>query len=133
MDIARKQEKERGEWRLRGLSGIVESLNPQTKEITVKTRTPEGPKAIVVPVTDKVKMRRYAPDSVKFSDARKSSFEDLKVGDQFRAKGDKSEDGARFTPEEIVTGAFRTIGGPSPPLTPRPARSKSATYRASSR
>ncbi len=110
-DIAKKQEKERAEWRVRGLSGIVESLNPQTKEITVKTRTPEGPKAIVVPVTDKVKMRRYTPDSVKFSDARKSSFDDLKVGDQLRAKGDKSEDGARFTPDEIVTGAFRTIGG----------------------
>jgi hypothetical protein len=36
----------------------------------------------------------------------------LKVGDQFRAKGDKSPDGVRFTPEEIVTGSFRTIGGP---------------------
>ncbi|HWT02459.1 MAG TPA: hypothetical protein VN256_19560, partial [Pyrinomonadaceae bacterium] len=110
-DIAKKQEKERGEWRQRGLSGIVESLNPQTKEITVKTRTAEGPKPIVIPVTDKVKMRRYAPDSVKFSDAKKSSFDDLKVGDQLRAKGDKSADGARFTADEIVTGAFRTIGG----------------------
>jgi hypothetical protein len=110
-DIAKKQEKERSEWRQRGLSGIVESLNPQTKEITVKTRTAEGPKPVVIPVTDKVKMRRYAPDSVKFSDARKSSFEDLKVGDQLRAKGDKSADGARFTAEEIVTGAFHTIGG----------------------
>ena len=110
-DIAKKQEKERNEWRQRGLSGIVESLNPQTKEITVKTRTAEGPKPIVIPVTDKVKMRRYAPDSVKFSDAKKSSFEDLKVGDQLRAKGERSADGARFTAEEIVTGAFRTIGG----------------------
>jgi hypothetical protein len=110
-DIAKKQEKERNEWRQRGLSGIIESLNPQTKEITVKTRTAEGPKPIVIPVTDKVKMRRYAPDSVKFSDAKKSSFEDLKVGDQLRAKGDKSADGARFAAEEIVTGAFRTIGG----------------------
>ncbi len=110
-DIAKKQEKERSEWRQRGLSGIVESVNPQAKEITVKTRTAEGPKPIVIPITDKVKMRRYAPDSVKFSDAKKSSFDDLKVGDQLRAKGDKSEDGARFTPDEIVTGAFRTIGG----------------------
>jgi hypothetical protein len=110
-DIAKKQEKERSEWRQRGLSGIIESLNPQTKEITVTTRTAEGPKPIIIPVTDKVKMRRYAPDSVKFSDAKKSSFDDLKVGDQLRAKGDKSTDGARFTAEEIVTGAFRTIGG----------------------
>ncbi|HJU55394.1 MAG TPA: hypothetical protein VJ715_12510 [Pyrinomonadaceae bacterium] len=110
-DIAKKQEKERSEWRQRGLSGIVEAVNPQAKEITVKTRTAEGPKPVIIPITDKVKMRRYAPDSVKFSDAKKSSFDDLKVGDQLRAKGDRSEDGARFTPDEIVTGAFRTIGG----------------------
>ena len=111
-EIAKKQDKERAEWRLRGLSGIVEAVNPQTKEITVTTRTAEGPKPVIVPITDKIKMRRYTPDSVKFSDAKKSSFEDLKVGDQFRGKGDKSPDGARFTPEEVVTGSFRTIGGP---------------------
>ena len=110
-EIAQKQERERLEWRRRGLSGIIESLNPQTKEITVTTRSAEGTKPIIIPVTDKVEMRRYAPDSVKFSDAKKSKWDDLKVGDQLRAKGDRSTDGARFTPEEIVTGAFRTVGG----------------------
>ena len=111
-DIAKKQEKERAEWRQRGLSGIVESVNPQAKEITVTTRTAEGPKPVIIPIGDKVKMRRYAPDSIKFSDAKKSYLEELKAGDQLRAKGDKSPDGARFTAEEIVTGSFRTIGGP---------------------
>jgi hypothetical protein len=110
-DIAKKQEKERLEWKQRGISGIIESLNPQTKEITVTTRAAEGPKPVILPVTDKVKMRRYAPDSIKFSEAKKSSWEDLKVGDQLRAKGERSADGARFTPEEVVTGSFRTIGG----------------------
>jgi hypothetical protein len=110
-DIAKKQEKERVEWKQRGISGIIESLNPQTKEITVTTRAAEGPKPVILPVTDKVKMRRYAPDSIKFSEAKKSSWEDLKVGDQLRAKGERSADGARFTPEEVVTGSFRTIGG----------------------
>jgi hypothetical protein len=111
-DIAKKQEKERAEWRLRGLSGIVASVNPQTKEITVTTRTAEGPKPVIVPVSDKVKLRRYAPDSIKFSEAKKSSLEELKTGDQLRAKGDKSPDGARFAAEEVVTGSFRTLGGP---------------------
>jgi hypothetical protein len=110
-DIAKRQEKERLEWKQRGLSGIIASLNPQTKEITVTTRAAEGPKPVIIPVTDKVKMRRYAPDSIKFSEAKKSSWEELKVGDQLRAKGDKSADGARFAPEEVVTGSFRTIGG----------------------
>ena len=110
-EIAQKQERERAEWRKRGLSGIVEALNPQAKEITVTTRTAEGQKPIIISINDKVKMRRYAPDSVKFSEAKKSSFEELQVGDQVRAKGDRSPDGARFTAEEIVTGAFRTTGG----------------------
>lgn len=110
-DIAKKQDKERAEWRQRGLSGIIAALDPQTKSVTVTTRTAEGPKPVIISVTDKVKMRRYAPDSVKFSDAKKSSFEELKVGDQLRARGDKSEDGAHFTAEELVTGSFRTIGG----------------------
>jgi hypothetical protein len=110
-DIAKKQEKERLEWRQRGISGIIASLNPQTKEITLTTRAAEGPKPVIIPVTDKVKMRRYAPDSIKFSEAKKSSWDDLKVGDQLRAKGERSADGARFTPEEVVTGSFRTIGG----------------------
>lgn len=110
-EIAQKQERERAEWRKRGLSGLITALNPQTKEITVTARTAEGPKQIILPVTDKVKMRRYAPDSVKFSEARKSSFAELQVGDQLRAKGDRSTDGTHFTAEEIVTGAFRTSGG----------------------
>ena len=110
-DIAKKQEKERLEWRQRGLNGVIASLNPQTKEITVTTRSAAGPVPVIIPVTDKVKMRRYAPDSVKFSDAKKSSFEELKVGDQLRAKGNRSEDGTRFDAEEIVTGSFRTVGG----------------------
>ena len=110
-DIAKKQEKERLEWRQRGLSGVIASLNPQTKEITVTTRAAAGSVPVIVPVTDKVRLRRYAPDSIKFSDAKKSSFEELKVGDQLRAKGDKSEDGSHFAAEEIVTGSFRTVGG----------------------
>jgi hypothetical protein len=110
-EIAKKQDAERVEWRQRGISGVIASLNPQTKEITITARTAAGSNPVIIPVTDKVKLRRYAPDSIKFSEAKKSSWDELKVGDQLRAKGDKSADGARFTPEEIVTGSFRTLGG----------------------
>jgi hypothetical protein len=56
-------------------------------------------------------MRRYAPDSIKFSDAKPSDFNQLKVGDQVRALGDKSPDGTHFTPERVVTGSFQTVAG----------------------
>jgi antitoxin (DNA-binding transcriptional repressor) of toxin-antitoxin stability system len=110
-DIAEKRERERNEWRTRGIAGTISALNTDTKEITVEARTAEGPKPIVVASTAETKFRRYAPDSVRFGDAKPSSFAELKVGDQVRALGTKSADGARFTPEEIVTGAFQTISG----------------------
>lgn len=111
-DIAQKRERERDEWTKRGIAGTVSSLNPATNEISVDTRTPQGPKPIVVAANAQTQFRRYAPDSVRFSDAKPSSFAELKVGDQLRALGTKSDDGARFTPEEIVAGSFQTIGGP---------------------
>jgi hypothetical protein len=110
-EIAQKRERERDEWTKRGVAGTVSSLNAEKNEISLDTRTPEGPKPIVVAAGAQTRFRRYAPDSVRFSDAKPSSFAELKVGDQLRALGMKSADGARFTPEEIVAGSFQTIGG----------------------
>ena len=112
-DVAKKQEQERAEWRRRGVSGIVSSLNPATKEITVSSRNLMGtPQAVIIPVTDKVMIRRYPPDSIpKYSEARPSKFEELKTGDQLRALGDKSADGTHLTAEEVVFGSFRIAGG----------------------
>lgn len=112
-DVAKKHEQERAEWRRRGVSGIVSALNPATREITVSSRTLMGtPQAVIIPVTDKVMIRRYPPDSIpKYSDARPSKFEELKTGDQLRALGDKSADGTHLTAEEVVFGSFRIAGG----------------------
>ena len=111
-EIAAKHEAERAEWQRRGIVGVVSAVNPEAKEITITTRSAEGPKPVVIPAGGtNVKLRRYAPDSIKFADAKPSTFEEVKVGDQLRAKGDRSEDGARFAPEEVVTGTFRTALG----------------------
>jgi len=112
-DLAKKQEQERAEWRRRGVSGIVASVNPSTQEITVSSRTLMGaPQAVIIPVTDKVMMRRYPPDTIpKYSEAKPSKFEEVKVGDQLRALGDKTPDGARLTAEEVVFGTFKIAGG----------------------
>ena len=110
-EIAQKRERERDEWTKRGVTGTVSSLNAEKNEIALDTRTPEGPKPIVVAAGAQTQFRRYAPDSVRFSDAKPSTFAELKVGDQLRALGTKSADGTRFTPQEIVAGSFQTIGG----------------------
>lgn len=127
-DLTQKHEAERAEWRRRGIGGIVTALNPSTKEITIQpfggrpaVTPPEGaaaqapagpPPAVVIEAGGAaVKFRRYAPNSVKFSEAQPSTFDELKVGDQVRALGEKSADGVRFTPEEVVSGSFRTVLG----------------------
>jgi co-chaperonin GroES (HSP10) len=112
-DVAKKQEQERAEWRRRGVSGIVASVNPSTREISVSSRTLTGAsQAVIIPVTDKVLMRRYPPDTIpKYSEAKPSKFEEVKVGDQLRALGDKTPDGTHLTAEEVVFGTFRIAGG----------------------
>jgi hypothetical protein len=110
-DLAKKQEAERLEWRRRGILGVITALKPDTHEITISNRTMAGTQSVVIPVSEKTEMRRYAPDSIRFADAKPSSFTELKVGDQLRALGDRTEDPLRFNPQKVVTGSFRTVGG----------------------
>jgi hypothetical protein len=107
-DVAKKQEHDREEWTKRGIAGTVTAVNVGTREITVKVDT-IPPRTVTVEAPEKAEFRRYAPDSVKFSDAKPGSFADVKVGDRVRALGDKNEDGSRFKAEEIVSGSFRTL------------------------
>jgi hypothetical protein len=106
-----RREREREDWRRRSINGRITALNPAAKEVTVSVRSREGAQDVVVQISDNVKLLRYAPDSVRREDARPSSFADLKVGDQLRALGERSADGARFTPEEIIAGAFSRTRG----------------------
>jgi len=110
-DIAKKQDAERLEWRRRGVLGVIQALKPEAHEITIQSRTMAGNTSIIIPVSDKTEMKRYAPDSIKFADAKPSTFTELKVGDQLRALGDRTPDGTHFNPEKVVTGSFRTVGG----------------------
>ncbi|HEX8161429.1 MAG TPA: hypothetical protein VF538_06125 [Pyrinomonadaceae bacterium] len=111
-DIAKKQEHDKAEWSRRGVWGTVTSVNAATKEITISSRTPAGLKPMIVEASgEKVEFLRYAPDSVRYADAKPSSFAELKVGDQLRALGERTADGARYKPEEIVSGSFKTILG----------------------
>ncbi len=111
VDIAKKHEQERAEWKRRGILGIITALKPETKEITISSRSMAGQQSIIIPVSDKVDLRRYAPDSIKFADAKQAKFEELKVGDQLRALGERSADGSAFTAEKVVTGSFKTVAG----------------------
>jgi hypothetical protein len=111
-DIARKREEERAEWRRRGVSGVIKALDPSTGQVTVETRSLTGSQTIVVATLDhKATFKRYAPDSVRFSDAVPGSFAELQVGDQVRVLGDRTPEGSRVLAEQVVSGAFRIVSG----------------------
>ncbi len=114
-DLEKAREAERLEWQRRGIGGLVKAVDPVKKEVTISVPnnppTPGNPThPVVIGLAPDAVLFRYAPDSVKFSDAKPSRFDEIKVGDQVRALGTKSEDGSRFTAEKLVSGTFRNIG-----------------------
>ena len=110
-DLAKKADAERMEWRRRGILGVITALKPEAKEITISNRTMAGTQSVTIALNDKTEMKRYAPDSIKFGDAKPSDFGELKVGDQLRALGERQADPLHFNAEKVVTGSFRTVGG----------------------
>ncbi|MCC6824914.1 MAG: hypothetical protein IT172_04135 [Acidobacteria bacterium] len=109
--IDQQRAKEAEEWRTRGITGTITSVDPVTSQITVETAGLAGiMKIVVTPKSDAV-FRRYSTTSVKFADSKPSSFGEIAIGDKLRAKGDKSADGTSFSADEIITGAFQTVAG----------------------
>jgi len=108
-DLAKKHAADRAEWQKRGVGGVVTSVDPAASTVTITTRTSEGAKPLIIVAGPKTAVRRYAPDSVKFDDAKTSTLAEIKPGDQVRALGEKSADGTHFTAEEMVSGLFRNI------------------------
>ena len=108
-DIASKQAAERADWDRRGATGIVADVAADT--VTINVRTVEGVKPLVITPAPNAVIRRYTPDSVKFADAKPAKLSEIRKGDQVRARGNKTPDGAQMTAEEIVSGQFKMIAG----------------------
>lgn len=108
-DIANKQASERMDWEKRGVTGLV--TEAASDHLTVQYRTLEGAKQVAVKPAEGAVIRRYTPDSVKFSEAKPSTLAEIKKGDQLRARGERSADGSTMSAEEMVSGAFQIIAG----------------------
>jgi uncharacterized protein DUF5666 len=110
-DLEARHEQERQDWQKRGLGGLVSAVDPGAGTVTISVTSLGGKKEIAVHTSRNTVFRRYAPDSVKFDDAKPSTLQEIRPGDQLRARGDRSADGSELTAEEIVTGAFRNVAG----------------------
>jgi hypothetical protein len=110
-DVAAKQAHEREEWQRHGVGGLVTKVDPSTGAITIATNAAGAAKDVTVEVTKQTVLRRYAANSIKFDDAKPAPIEEIKAGDQLRARGTRSPDGAQLTADEVVSGSFRNIAG----------------------
>jgi hypothetical protein len=95
----------------RGVGGLVKSVDPASGAITITMAALNGTKTVEIHTTKDTILRRYAPDSVNFDDAKPGTMDQIHPGDQLRARGVRSADGSEFDAQEIVSGSFRNIAG----------------------
>src|SRR6202790_1015818 len=114
-DVAAKQQRDREDWQKRGVGGLITNVDAATGTITISSSEMGANRSIAVHVTKDTILRRYAPGSVRFDDAKPAPASQImariKAGDQLRARGTRSADGSEVSAEEVVSGAFRNIAG----------------------
>ena len=110
-DLEQKRKQELADWKTRGTVGRIASLDASATEVTLVAQSLRETKTTIVAVQRETGIRRYAPGSIRFQEARPSSFEELKVGDQLWVLGESQEnpEGARIEAEQLVAGAFRNF------------------------
>ena len=110
-DVAKKQQADRDDWQKRGVAGLVKSVDAATGSITVTTGAGPTAKTVIVATSKSTTLKRYAPGSVRFSDAQPAPIDNIHAGDQLRARGTKNEDGSQIAAEDVVSGTFRNVSG----------------------
>jgi len=110
-DLEARHQQDLQDWQKRGVGGLVSAVDPAAGTVTISIASFAGKKNIVIHVSKTTVIRRYAPDSVKFDDAKPTTLQQVHPGDQLRARGDRNPDGTELTADEIVCGSFRNIAG----------------------
>ena len=110
-DLEEKRRQELEDWKARGVVGRIAAVDASARQIQLVTRSLRETKTTIVAVQHETGIRRYAPGSIRFQDARLSSFDELRVGDQLWVLGESQEnpEGARIEAEQLVAGAFRNF------------------------
>ena len=108
-DLAKRDAADRADWQKRGVAGVVTAVNGS--EIVVEVRSLAGSSTCRVIIGPKTTFKKYAPDSVKYSDAKISTDAEVHTGDQLRARGAKNAEGTSVEAEAVVFGTFMSRAG----------------------
>jgi len=106
-DLEARRERDLQDWQKRGVDGLAKAADAAAGTVTISVRG----KDVVIHPSSQTVIRRYAPDSVKFDDAKSSTLQEIHAGDQVRARGDRSADGSELAAAEIVSGTFPLLAG----------------------
>jgi len=106
-DIAQMQAAEQADWKTNGTGGIVSAVDPAAGTITLTA----GTKKLTIVTSSKTEFKRFAGDSVKYSDAKPGTLAQVQVKDQLQARGTKSADGLTVQAAEVVSGSFEDVSG----------------------
>ena len=109
-DVSARQQRDREDWQKRGVDGLVTAVDPAAGTITISSGGLAARK-IKVLTTKNTILHRYAPNSVKFEDAEIAPLDQIKPGDQLRARGTRNAGGSELSAEEVISGTFRSIAG----------------------
>jgi uncharacterized membrane protein YgcG len=110
-DVALKQQKDREDWQLRGVGGLVKSVDAASGVIVLTSGLGATAKTITVHTTKATMLKRYAPASVRFDAALPAPIDAINAGDQLRARGAKNANNTEIAAEEVISGSFRNISG----------------------
>jgi hypothetical protein len=110
-DLAQKREKDLQDWQLRGVGGLVKSVDAAAGVIVLSSGSGTTAKTITVHTTKATKLKRYASASARIDLALPAPIDAVHAGDQLQARGTKNADGTEIAAEEVVSGSFRYIAG----------------------
>jgi hypothetical protein len=101
-DLEARHQQDLQDWQKRGVGGLVTAVDPAAGTVTISVRK----KDVVIHSSATTTVRRYAPDSWVFDEAKPSTLQAIHPGDQVTARGERNADGGDLTAEEIVAGSF---------------------------
>jgi hypothetical protein len=110
-DITQRQQQELADWQHNGVGGLVKSVDAGAGTVVLTSGAGPTAKTVTVHTDKSTVVKRYAPNSVRFSDAQPAALDAVKPGDQIRARGKKNADGTEIEATEVVSGSFRNISG----------------------
>jgi len=110
-DLAKKQAQEREDWQIHGGGGLVKSVDAATGVIVLSSGSGATAKTITVNTTKDTILKRYAPASVRYDEAKPAPIDAIHPGDQLRARGVKNAEGTEISAAEVISGSFRDISG----------------------